>query len=102
MSGKPVFGIMAAIGGLIALAALLANAAARADELADLRANNDLLQQRLDQLSQTSDKPDATPGTGLAAGSFPRSFLIPGTDTSLRVGGSVTGTVSYWHNKPGP
>ncbi|HEY5316278.1 MAG TPA: DcaP family trimeric outer membrane transporter, partial [Pirellulales bacterium] len=29
------------------------------------------------------------PGRPLAGGSFPRSFLIPGTDTSIRVGGFV-------------
>jgi len=26
-------------------------------------------------------------GSGAGAGSFPRSFLIPGTDTSIRIGG---------------
>jgi hypothetical protein len=56
---------------------------------------NELLQQRLDQLSQSRDKPDPAAGAGLTEGSFPRSFLIPGTDTSLRIGGSVTGTVQY-------
>jgi hypothetical protein len=96
MNGKRAFGRIAAIGGLLALAAVLAGGVgARADELADLRANNQLLQQRLDQLSQTRDKPEPAPGAGLAAGSFPRSFLIPGTDTSVRVGGSVTGIVQY-------
>jgi hypothetical protein len=92
MNRKPAFGAMAAIVGPIAVAALLAGGpGAKADELSDLRANNELLQQRLDQLSQTQDKP----ATGLAAGSFPRSFLIPGTDTSIRIGGSVTGIVQY-------
>jgi hypothetical protein len=96
MNGKRAFGGTAAIGGLVALAALLAGGAgARADELADLRANNQLLQQRLDQLGQSQDKPAPAAGAGLTAGSFPRSFLIPGTDTSIRVGGSVTGIVQY-------
>ena len=27
-------------------------------------------------------------GSVAGAGSFPRSFLIPGTDTSIRIGGS--------------
>jgi hypothetical protein len=96
MNKKPAPDRMAAFGGLIALATLLAGGSgARADELTDLRANNELLQQRLDQLSQTRDKPDPAPGAPLSAGSFPRSFLIPGTDTSIRVGGSVTGIVQY-------
>ena len=32
----------------------------------------------------------------MAGGSFPRSFLIPGTDTSIRVGGFVDETLDYW------
>jgi hypothetical protein len=88
---------VAALGGLTAAIALLAGApSAKADELADLRANQELLQQRLDQLSQ------AGPATGSAGaigvGSFPRSFLIPGTETSLRVGGQAVGSV-VWYMK---
>ncbi|HEY1795000.1 MAG TPA: DcaP family trimeric outer membrane transporter, partial [Stellaceae bacterium] len=30
------------------------------------------------------------------AGSFPRSFLIPGTDTSIRVGGNITWIADYY------
>ena len=83
-----------------ALAAPLAigPSAARADELSDLRANQDLLQQRLDQLSQL--QPGATapsaPGAAVGAGSFPRSFLIPGTDTSLRIGGFGNARVTWY------
>src|SRR6202162_4072888 len=76
---------------------------ARADELSDLRANEDLLQQRIDQLAQTppgggisSMGTKEVPGAGLVGGSFPRSFMIPGTDTSLRVGGQITEIVDYW------
>src|ERR1700693_535464 len=75
---------------------------ARADELSDLRANEDLLQQRIDQLAQTppgggisSMGTKEVPGAGLVGGSFPRSFMIPGTDTSLRVGGQITEIVDY-------
>jgi hypothetical protein len=32
----------------------------------------------------------------MTGGSFPRSFLIPGTDTSIRVGGFVDETLDYW------
>jgi hypothetical protein len=90
-------GIVAASALIVAIAFAM-TPAARADELSDLRVNNQLLQQRLDQLSQTApDHPEPATGKGLAAGSFPRSFLIPGTDTSVRVGGSVTGIVLYGH-----
>src|SRR5207244_10598398 len=83
-----------------ALAAPLAigPSAARADELSELRANQDLLQQRLDQLSQLQpgSTAPAPPGAAVGAGSFPRSFLIPGTDTSLRLGGFGNARVTWY------
>src|SRR6266404_6480909 len=100
MTRQRKFGSVAAIGGLSAAIALLSGLpAASADELADLKANQELLQKRIDQLSQApppgppgpyvpgfgpETRPTAAPVT---TGSFPRSFLIPGTDTSLRIGG---------------
>jgi hypothetical protein len=95
--------VAAAMGGLTATIALLTGLSrATADELADLRTNQELLQRRIDQLAQAG-LPERrafpgvpgpmgaqpTPGVPLAGGSFPRSFLIPGTDTSIRVGGFV-------------
>jgi porin-like protein len=99
---------IAAIGGLTATIALLTGLpAASADELADLRANQELLQRRIDQLAQAAPfvkgpgTPGAlgaepTPGAALVGGSFPRSFLIPGTDTSIRVGGFIDISPNYW------
>src|SRR6516162_1117928 len=103
----------AAIGGVgAALSLLLGPSTARADELADLRANQELLQKRIDQLSQAAPGSQPIPGqyvpgygppTGPAgpnqpvvSGSFPRSFLVPGTDTSLRVGGFAN-VVAQWY-----
>src|SRR6516162_6855939 len=111
MTGKRNLGSVAAIGGLSAAIALLTGLpAVSADELADLRANQELLQKRIDQLSQApppgapgpyvpgfgpETRPTAAPVT---TGSFPRSFLIPGTDTSLRIGGIAwTDVVWYLH-----
>ena len=99
-------GTLAAIGCLTAVIALQSGLpVAKADEMADLRANQQLLQQRIDQLAQAQAQAlpqtkaypgtagpmgtKAIPGQPLAGGSFPRSFLIPGTDTSIRVGGFV-------------
>src|ERR1700731_3570130 len=108
MTGKRNIGSVAAIGGLSAAIALLTGLpAASADELADLRANQELLQKRIDQLSQAPPPapgqfvPGFGPETRPAAapvitGSFPRSFLIPGTDTSLRIGGFADTHVMYW------
>jgi hypothetical protein len=69
---------------------------ARADELADLRANQELLQRRIDQLAQAG--PSTGPGAGgpVMAGSFPRSFAIPGTEVSLRIGGQGVGSVLWY------
>ncbi len=112
MTRKRNIGNVAAIGGATAMVALLTGlSGARADELADLRANQQLLQQRIDQLAQAQAQAPGGPpapltggaGGGQAltlgykpaptapslGGSFPRSFLIPGTDTSIRVGGFV-------------
>ncbi|MBV8505009.1 MAG: porin [Alphaproteobacteria bacterium] len=106
MNRKRNFGRAAAIGGLAATAALLTGLPASADELADLRANQELLQRRIDQLAQAQTGgvtgktgpagEAAVPGTGMVGGSFPRSFLIPGTDTSIRVGGFVDETLDYY------
>jgi hypothetical protein len=102
---------MAAIGGLTATVALLTGLpAASADELADLRANQELLQRRIDQLAQQAQLPptkafpgpggafgaEPIPGQPIIGGSFPRSFLVPGTDTSIRVGGFVDLTGLYF------
>jgi Porin subfamily len=97
--------ISMAAAALAASVAWLAVApAARADELSDLKANMQLLQQRMDQLSQATTSPgvsgaygtNAVPGSTMQGGSFPRSFLIPGTDTSIRVGGIANETIDYW------
>jgi len=88
---------LAALGGMAATIALASGfSAAKADELSDLRANNQALQQRLDQLAQVGlQHPNLPPGTASLAGSFPRSFLIPGTDTSIQIGGFVQLDAGY-------
>jgi hypothetical protein len=113
MRKSPGIGSSAAIAGLTAAIALLTGLpSANADELADLRANQELLQRRIDQLAQaqppaTGGTPgagtpagipgmQAAPGTPSLGGSFPRSFLIPGTDTSIRLGGFVDLTGLYF------
>jgi hypothetical protein len=113
MTRKRNIGRVAAIGGLTAATALLTGLpVASADELADLRANQELLQRRIDQLAQAQQPPAAggtpgggpssaygtaaVPGVAVGGGSFPRSFLIPGTDTSIRVGGFIDLTGLYF------
>jgi hypothetical protein len=102
----------AGIGWVAAIASLAGAGAASADELADLRAslaalhdNQEVLQSRVDQLAQAGGpnvggqgalgSPTA-PGAVSTGGSFPRSFLIPGTQTSIRVGGFIDETIDYY------
>jgi hypothetical protein len=101
-------GTVAAIGALTAAVALLTGLpAASADEVSELRTQMELLQRRIDQLAQlppTKAFPgtpgalgtEPVPGAALVGGSFPRSFLIPGTDTSIRVGGFVDLSSLYY------
>jgi len=90
----------AAIGGLTAAIALLSGLpAASADELSDLKSNQMLLNRRIEQLETQSRMAPGAPGAAgaaVGAGSFPRSFLIPGTDTSLRVGGAIIVDSQYY------
>src|SRR5215472_6240356 len=108
MTRKRHIGSAAAVGGFTAAIALLTGlSGAAADELADLRANQQLLQKRIDQLAQGSVPGSYVPGFGpetrkdiagtpVTAGSFPRSFLVPGTDTSMRIGGFAEGVVTWY------
>src|SRR5204863_8971002 len=97
MNRKRNIGTMAALGGFTAAVALMTALPANADELADLRANQELLQRRVDQLAQVPPPPPgAGPGGPVMAGSFPRSFVIPGTEVSLRVGGQGVGSVIWY------
>src|SRR5260370_6411337 len=112
MIRKRTIGTLAALCGMITAIVLLSGvSSAKANELADLRANQQLLQQRVDQLAQApigpgglypSGAPAATAGAGIVGGSFPRSFLIPGTDTSIRVGGAITANVVHWFTGRNP
>jgi hypothetical protein len=77
---------------------------ARADQASDLRADEALLQSRVDRQAQLPSSGDlygvgpGNPATMAPAtsGSFPRSVLIPGTETSLRVGGQIDEIAAYW------
>ena len=85
MSRRRGAGIVPAIGWSLPVFVLATGlSTARADEIGDLRANQELLQRRIDQLAQVPPPapPPGGPGGPVLAGSFPRSFVIPGTDSS--------------------
>jgi hypothetical protein len=104
--------ITATIACLVAAPLAVAGYSAHADELSDLRANQELLQRRLDQLAQATSttgggvarSPEGGPqvGAAMSGGSFPRSFLIPGTDTSIRIGGEIRENLLYSFNGANP
>ena len=65
MNTKRNIGTMMALGGFTAVVALMtALPSANADELADLRANQELLQRRVDQLAQAGPAAFPPPGGG--------------------------------------
>jgi hypothetical protein len=111
MSTTRKIGTIAALAGTTATLAMLSGlSAARADGLqmnqaSDLQVNQQLIDQRVDQLAaglfvgpSVPGSTDANPAAGspVTAGSFPRSILIPGTDTSLRIYGQITEITNYW------
>ena len=80
----------------IALAWLVVGAgAAQADDLSGPAHPDKALQQKLDLLDHGPDTPDALPTPDADKGSFPRSWRVPGTNTSIRVYGSGTETLRY-------
>jgi porin-like protein len=98
------FGTIAALGGSTAALAMLTGlAGARAD---DLQVNQQLLDTRIDQLAAVGLQPgagavfsvdqNAAAGAAAVAGSFPRSILIPGTDTSVKFYGQITEVLDYY------
>jgi hypothetical protein len=103
MKGRKI-GTIALLGGSTAALAMLSGlAGARAD---DLKVNQQLLSERLDQLAAVGLQPGAgaylgvdqnkAAGAPVTAGSFPRSILIPGTETSLKIYGQITEVLDYF------
>jgi hypothetical protein len=88
----------------VAMLLLIRAGGADADEMSDLRVQMAALRQQMDQVAQfapgttggTAYGTKAAPGAGVVGGSFPRSFLIPGTETSIRIGGMAVLTVDYY------
>ena len=103
MTGRKIGTIAALSGSAAALAMLTGMSGARAD---DLQINQQMLDSRVDQLAAVGQQPgagaqfsvDQNPAAGAAvtAGSFPRSILIPGTDTSIKIYGEIDEVIDYY------
>jgi porin-like protein len=95
--------VVALSAGIAAFALALGYETAHAG---DLQANQRLLDERIDQLAAVGLQPGAgavfsidknsAAGAATVAGSFPRSVLIPGTDTSIRIYGEIAEVVDYF------
>ena len=104
--------IAAVVTAALTVPIALGTTRVQADEVLDLRTNQELLQQRVDQLAQARvpgnlfgvGGPPGPVNVQMTGGSFPRSFLIPGTDTSIRVGGEIrlAEPVLDHRRQPGP
>src|SRR5262249_25980018 len=103
-------GTIAALGGSTAALAMLTGlAGARA---ADLQINQQMLNTRVDQLAAVGLQPGAgaqfsveqnpAAGSPVTAGSFPRSILIPGTDTSIKIYGQISEVLDYFMSGGNP
>lgn len=70
------------------------------DEMTLLRQQMKQLQERLDQLERSNaqrpaSKPDAPERQAITGGDTPGSFMLPGSNTSVTIGGYVKGSVIY-------
>jgi hypothetical protein len=81
-------------------------AAAGADEAIDLAVDQRIFDERINQVVNAGQNPGAgsifsadenlVTGSPAVGGSFPRSILIPGTETSLKISGWISEHIDYW------
>ncbi len=86
-------GSVAAVGGAALLGTTMLTASVAAQTAEELKAQIDKLQAQVDQLSQQQTA--AAPVQAVVGGDKPRTYKLPGTDTSLQVGGYVKGDLIY-------
>src|ERR1700730_3954327 len=97
MSGRRDAGIVPALAwALAAFSAAADLPATRAEGSDKLPGATGRLEYRLDNLAQSVPSAAAGAGAPVVAGGFPRSFLVPCTDVSLRLGGQAVGWVLWY------
>lgn len=77
------------LAGLLAVACGSLTLTARADTLSDLKAQTEALQQKVDALTkqQEAASAPAAPSQAVTGGATPGSFKLPGSNTSVTIGG---------------
>lgn len=79
----------------VLMAAALVSAPAFADELADLKAALSKLQAKVEQMESQQKSAPAMPANVVTGGDLPGSFKLPGSDTSIKIGGYVQLDAAY-------
>ena len=78
----------ALLGSGAAVALLAASGPVAADEMDDLRAQINALQDKVTQMqADETATPRVAPAAAVEAGSKPKSWKLPGTNTSMQIGG---------------
>src|SRR2546428_13101466 len=75
-----------------------AGAVARADALSDLREQTEALQRKVNELEDAQKK--TAPASVVTGGAVPGSFTLPGSNTSIKLGGHVKFGAAYSDTTP--
>ena len=78
-----------ALLGSVTAAAMMAAGPVLADEVSDLRAQIEALSQKVQQIETQKAQPAPIPANVVTGGDFPRSYKLPGSNTSWKFGGYV-------------
>ena len=84
-----------ALLGSVTAAAMMAAGPVLADEVSDLRVQIEALSQKVQQIETQKAQPAVIPANVVTGGDFPGSFKLPGSATSLKIGGYVKLDVLY-------
>lgn len=86
-------------GTMSALVFSAAAATAQADTLSELKAQIDALQKKVEDLEKkqapSAPAPEPAPAQAVTAGATKGSFKLPGSDTSITIGGYLKGDLIY-------
>jgi hypothetical protein len=90
----------AALSALLAAAIAGSAPSALAQSAAELRSQIEALQRKVDELERKQQSAEsrpaaAAPANAVTGGDIPGSFKLPGTDTSIKIGGYVKADVVY-------